>query len=151
LSAQQSRLWNHALLDEAEALLQRALAHHRLGRFQLEAAIQSAHVARRVTGSVDWPALMQLYDALTLLTGSIVARVNGAVAVARAQGAASGLARLDALASDPALRDYQPYWAARAHLLAQTGADGAARDAYRRAIGLSSDPALIAFLQSQMP
>ncbi|GIL40594.1 RNA polymerase sigma factor [Roseiterribacter gracilis] len=151
LSAQDTRLWNHALIDEAELLLRRALTSHRLGRFQLEAAIQSAHIARRSTGTVDWTALVQLYDALTLVTGSIVARVNGAVAVARAQDAAAGLVRLDALAADPALRDYQPYWAARAHLLGETGAVDAAREAYLRAIGLSSDPALIEFLRAQMP
>jgi RNA polymerase sigma-70 factor (ECF subfamily) len=151
LSAQDPRLWNHAMLDDAERLLRGALAHGRLGRFQLEASIQSAHVARRHTGTVDWEALVQLYDALTLLTGSIVARVNGAVAVAQAQGAAQGLARLDALAADPALHEYQPYWAARAHLLAETGATEAARGAYRRAIGLSRDPAMVAFLQSRMP
>jgi RNA polymerase sigma-70 factor, ECF subfamily len=150
LSAQDTRLWNHAMLDEAEMLLHRALTARRLGRFQLEAAIQSAHVARHATGTVDWAALVQLYDALTLVTGSIVARVNGAVAVARAQDAAAGLVRLDALAADPALRDYQPYWAARAHLLSQTGATAASREAYLRAIGLSSDPALIDFLRRQM-
>jgi RNA polymerase sigma-70 factor, ECF subfamily len=151
LSDQDPLLWDGAMLDEAEALLKRALSARRLGRFQLEAAIQSAHVARRVTGAVDWSALVQLYDALTLLTGSIVARVNGAVAFAHAQGAAAGLARLDAIAGDPSLAAYQPYWAARAHLLTETGATEAARDAYRRAIGLSRDPAVIAFLQRRMP
>ena len=51
-----------------------------IGRFQLEAAIQSAHAARRLTGRTDWPAILALYDALHALTGSMVVAINRAVA-----------------------------------------------------------------------
>jgi RNA polymerase sigma-70 factor (ECF subfamily) len=116
----------------------------------LEAAVQSAHAVRRVAGRPDWPAIERLYDALVALTGSPVAAVNRAVAVAECRGAAAGLAALDVLASDPRLATHQPYWAARAALLARTGATTAAEDAYRRAIGLERDPAVRTFLHEQV-
>ena len=104
---------------------------------------------RRHAGSSDWAAIEQLYAALCSLTGSPVAALNHAVAMARAQGAGAGLAALDAMADDPRLCDYQPYWAARAELLARCGAADAAVQAYRRAIGLESDPAVRRFLQQR--
>jgi RNA polymerase sigma-70 factor (ECF subfamily) len=71
------------------------------------------------------------------------------VAVAETRGAAAGLAVLDAVADDPRLADYQPYWAARAGLLAGTGAAAAADAAYAQAIGLEADPAVRRFLQQR--
>ncbi|MBN9009585.1 MAG: RNA polymerase subunit sigma-70, partial [Rhizobiales bacterium] len=70
LSAQDTARWNDALIDEAERLLHRAAEMGRIGRYQVEAAIQSAHVVRRRTGSSDWRAIVTLYDALLALTGS---------------------------------------------------------------------------------
>jgi RNA polymerase sigma-70 factor (ECF subfamily) len=69
------------------------------------------------------------------------------VAVAETRGPAAGLDALDALSSDARLAEYQPYWAARAGLLARSGLRGAADAAYQRAIGLESDPAVREFLQ----
>jgi RNA polymerase sigma-70 factor (ECF subfamily) len=115
----------------------------------LEAAVQSAHAVRRRTGKTDWAAIEQLYDALCVLTGSPVAALNRAVALAETQGPAVGLAALDALASDARLADYQPYWAARADLLARGGAFDTALQAYRQAIGLERDPAVRRFLQQR--
>jgi RNA polymerase sigma-70 factor (ECF subfamily) len=147
LPEQDPTAWDAALIDEAEALLLAASARHGLGRFQLEAAVQSAHVARRRGGVTDWEAIVQIYDALLALTGSPVVALNRAVALAEAQGPAAGLLALDPLADDPRLRDYQPYWAARAGLLARTGDAAAADAAYLRAIGLESDPAVRRFLE----
>jgi RNA polymerase sigma-70 factor (ECF subfamily) len=109
--------------------------------------VQSAHAARRLTGSTDWPAIARLYDALSALTASPVVAINRAVALAYAQGAAAGLAALAALDGDARLEQYQPYWAARAELLAQQGERGEADEAYVRAIGLESDAAVRRFLQ----
>ena len=120
-----------------------------IGRYQLEAAVQSAHGVRRRTGAADWAAIVQLYDALTAMTGSPVVAINRAVALAETGHAAAGLAALDALADDARLADYQPYWAARAGLLARTGDATAADQAYERAIGLESDPAVRRFLQTR--
>lgn len=147
LDAQDTQLWDEALIAEAEELLRQASRFGPTGRFQLEAAVQSAHCARRRTGRSDWPAVVALYEALHALTGSPVAALNRAVALASAQDAPSGLAALDALADDARLADYQPFWAARADLLARTGARDAAFAAYQRAIGLERDPAVRRFLQ----
>lgn len=111
--------------------------------------MQSAHASRRITGRSDWPAIAGLYHALTALTGSPVVEINRAVAVAEINGAAAGLAVLDAIATDPRLVAYQPYWAARAQLLAGCGNNAEAAAAYVQAIGLEIDPAVRRFLQSR--
>ena len=144
LSEQDVVAWDHAAIDEAERRLEAAAAQGRAGRFQLEAAIQSAHAARRRTGATDWAAIAALYDALLALTGSAVVAVNRAVAISHAQGAVAGLAALRGIEAEPALADFQSYWAARADLEARSGVD--ARASYDRAIGLESDPAVRAFL-----
>ncbi len=146
LADQDPARWDTRLIDEAEALLLRASAMGVIGRYQLEAAVQSAHVIRRRTGHADWPAIVQLYDALAALTGSPVVEINRAVAVAETCGAAAGLAVLDGVAGDARLTDYQPYWAARAGLLARVGAVAEADAAYALAIGLEADPAVRIFL-----
>lgn len=147
LAAQDPTLWDHALIEEAEALLLRASRSHEPGRYQLEAAVQSAHAARRLTGRTDWAAIVGLYAALMTLTGSPVVAINRAIAIAETQGAAAGLAALDMVGDDPRLANYQPYWAARADLAAKAGHAAAADTAYARAIGLESDPAVRRFLQ----
>jgi RNA polymerase sigma-70 factor (ECF subfamily) len=149
LTDQDSALWDTPMIEEAEALLLRAGAMGAIGRYQLEAAVQSAHVVRRRTGRPDWVAIERLYDALSALTGSPVVAINRAIAVAETRGAAAGLAALDALADDARLAEYQPYWAARAGLLARTGAVDEADQAYQLAIGLESDPAVRSFLQER--
>jgi RNA polymerase sigma-70 factor (ECF subfamily) len=149
LAKQDPAAWNTPLIEEAEALLHRASTMSAIGRFQLEAAVQSAHVVRRRTGIADWAAIEQLYDALLAVTGSPVVAINRAIAVAETQGPAAGIAALDALADDARLADYQPYWAARAGLLARAGQIDAADQAYQRAIGLESDPAVRRFLQQR--
>jgi RNA polymerase sigma-70 factor (ECF subfamily) len=135
------------LIEEAEALLFRASAMGAIGRYQLEAAVQSAHVVRRLTGGADWAAIERLYDALSAMTRSPVVAINRAIAIAETQGPAAGLALLDALAGDARLAEYQPYWAARAGLQGRTGEFDAADRAYQRAIGLESDPAVRRFLE----
>jgi RNA polymerase sigma-70 factor, ECF subfamily len=78
-----------------------------------------------------------------------VVAINRAIAVAETRGADAGLAALDALAGDARLAEYQPYWAARAGLLARTEQIAAAEEAYQRAIGLEADPAVRRFLQQR--
>jgi RNA polymerase sigma-70 factor (ECF subfamily) len=147
LAEQDPAIWNTQMIEAAEALLFQAGAMGRIGRYQLEAAVQSAHVVRRKTGRTDWAAIEQLYGALFAITGSPVVAINRAIAIAEAQGPAAGLAALDTLSGDTRLADYQPYWAARAGLLASAGAAEEAGHAYDRAIGLEADPAVRRFLQ----
>jgi RNA polymerase sigma-70 factor (ECF subfamily) len=150
LSEQDPARWVAAMIDEAEMLLMRASRCDGVsGRYQLEAAVQSAHAVRRCTGRADWVAIEQLYDALCVLTSSPVAALNRAVALAETRGVAAALAALDALADDARLAEYQPYWAARADLLTRTGAVDAALGAYQQAIGLERDPAVRRFLQQR--
>jgi RNA polymerase sigma-70 factor (ECF subfamily) len=149
LADQDPALWDARLIDEAEALLLRASRMGNVGRYQLEAVVQSAHAARRLTGRTDWAAVAQAYDVLWALTRSPVVAVNRAIAVAETHDVDAGLAALDAAAGDGRLADYQPYWAARAVLLARAGRSDLADAAYRRAIGLEGDPAVRRFLQDR--
>jgi RNA polymerase sigma-70 factor, ECF subfamily len=147
LAEQDPAAWDAVLIAEAEAVLSRASTLPGSGRYQLEAAVQSAHIARGRTGRSDWDAIERIYAALFALTGSPVVALNRAIAVAELRGPAAGLAALDAIAADARLAEYQPHWAARADLLARTGDRKAADAAYERAIGLESDPAVRRFLE----
>jgi RNA polymerase sigma-70 factor (ECF subfamily) len=147
LAEQDISLWDQDRIREAEAALRRAGAMGLIGRYQLEAAIQSAHVSRRRDGRPNWPAVAKLYDALLELTGSPVAAINRAIAVAEIEGPGAALAILNSVSGDPRVIDYQPYWAARADLLARIGATPEARDAYEIAIGLERDPSLRNYLE----
>ena len=149
LADQDPALWDSRLIDEAEALLRRAASMNAIGRYQLEAAAQSAHANRRLTGRTDWAAIVQIYDALVTITDSPVVAINRAVACAEADGPAAGLAALIAIGNDSRLADYQPFWAARAELQARAGDVDAAEQSYQRAIGLESDPAVRRFLQQR--
>jgi RNA polymerase sigma-70 factor (ECF subfamily) len=128
-------------------LLRRASAFNTIGRFQLEAALQSAHVHRCWTHRPNWDEIVQLYDALLALSASPVVAVNRALAQAERDGPRAALDALEPYADDPRLSDYQPYWAARADLLARAGATAEALGAYDLAIGLERDPAARRFLQ----
>jgi RNA polymerase sigma-70 factor (ECF subfamily) len=149
LAQQDSSLWNVGMIAEAESLLHRAGAMNAVGRYQLEAAIQSAHAGRARAGDSDWPAIVQLYDALISLSGSPVAAVNRALAVAELHDPRQALQELDRVADDPRLIEYQPYWAARAELLARVNAREEARHAYSIAIGMERDPAVRRFLEQR--
>jgi len=146
LSRQDVALWSRSMIDEAEAVLSAASAAKRPGRFQLEAAIQSVHAQRAVTGRTDWVAIALLYEGLILLAPTIGARVGQAAALAETRGAESGLSALGAIPPD-AVASYQPYWALSGHLLKRVGRTAEARRAYARAVGLSEDPAVRDFLR----
>jgi RNA polymerase sigma-70 factor (ECF subfamily) len=147
LSAQDPATWNGPMIAAADALLRRASAFNAIGRFQLEAALQSAHIHRCSTRRPNWGEIVQLYDALLAIAASPVVAVNRALALAERDGPQAALAALEPYADDPRLADYQPYWAARANLLARAGATAEALGAYDLAIGLERDPAARRFLQ----
>lgn len=149
LAEQDRELWDCRMIERAEALLLRASAQSRMGRFQMEAAIQSAHVERCRTGQSNWPAVLRLYDELLAMTGSPVVAVNRALVLAEVDGAAAALAAMLTAADEPRLTAYQPYWAARADLLARAGAIGEARHAFDVAIGLAGDEAARRFLEQR--
>ena len=147
LAEQNPALWDQQLIDEAEAALHRASALGAIGRYQIEGALQSAHIHRCRTSQPNWAEVVQLYDALLALVPSPVIAINRALAIAELQGPAAALDAMQAVAVDPRIAEYQPYWAARAQLLAKSGAHTEARQAYEIAIGLERDPAVRRFLQ----
>jgi RNA polymerase sigma-70 factor (ECF subfamily) len=150
LDRQDVALWNTAAIAEAEALLLRAARGRCVGRFQLEAAIQSVHVARRNTGSTDWEAIVTLYDALLATIDSPVVALNRIAALSRSRGASVALVELSRIEDDRRLLNYQPYWATRADLCARAGRSDEAHAAYTRALGLTIDPALRRHLTNQL-
>ncbi|MFE5672645.1 RNA polymerase sigma factor [Agromyces sp. NPDC056523] len=114
------------------------------GRFELEAAIQAVHLDRHRTGETGWPALRELYAALLVVAPSLGAEVAAAAVIGRADGMAAGLAALPAPARGGS---FQPWWATRADLLRRAGRDAEADAAYARAIELTPDPDVRAFLE----
>ena len=149
LAEQDPALWDSQMIDEAEAALHRASDLGAIGRYQLEAALQSAHVHRCRTGQPNWAEVVQLYDALFALVGTPVVAINRALAIAELHGPTAALESMQAIANDPRIAEYQPYWAARAELLAKAGAKSEARQAYEIAIGLERDPSVRRFLQQR--
>ena len=150
LADQDPSRWDSRMINGAEALLRRAGTLGSIGRYQLEAALQSAHVHRRRTGEANWPEVVQLYDALSALIDSPVIAINRALALAELETPSAALEAIKRLEGDARLTEYQPYWAARAELLARTGAPDEARQAYEIAIGLERDPAVRRFLQDRL-
>src|SRR5262249_25501470 len=137
--------WSGPMIEEAESMLATASRFAAPGRFQLEAAIQSAHAQRARSGVTDWEAIALLYEGLLRCGPTVGARVAAAAALAEGRGAEAGLRSLDAISPD-AIAAYQPYWALRGQLLKKLGRIAQARDAYDRAIGLTEEAAVREFL-----
>lgn len=135
-------LWDNQLIERSVSLLTQASLKRTPksipGRFQLEAAIQSVHAARSVTGKTDWRALSQLYKGLMQAYPSIGGAVSRAAVVAEDAGPAQGLKMLNAISYD-GLENYQPFHAVRAHCLAELGQTADAAEAYSKAILLCTD------------
>jgi len=149
LAEQDPAQWKSQMIEEAERLLYQASKLETIGRYQLEAALQSAHAYRRRAGHNNWAEVVQLYDALFAITGSPVVAINRALAIAELHGPEAATEAIKDIATDGRLNEYQPYWAARAELLSKTGAHDEARQAYEMAIGLERDMTVRAFLQKR--
>jgi RNA polymerase sigma-70 factor (ECF subfamily) len=146
LDEQDPSRWDSELIALGERYLQRASTFQSIGRFQIEAAIQSLHCARAISGVVDANALLKLHTALIGVAPTLGARVARAAALGRVEGPSAGLAALDAI-DDEALQRFQPAWATRAHLLADAGRNDDAWLAYGRAIALTTDAGLRRYLE----
>ncbi|WP_421860991.1 RNA polymerase sigma factor [Oceanicaulis sp.] len=148
LSDQDPALWCEESIHSAEAALHRALKLAAPGRYALEASIQSVHAERRVTGATNWLAAAALYDGLIRQTPGLGALTARACAYGEAFGAEHALSLLGEI-SDQAT-DYQPFWAAQGHWLAQARRGQDAREAYERAMALSTDPAVRTYLSERV-
>ncbi|HJR75644.1 MAG TPA: DUF6596 domain-containing protein [Nitrospiraceae bacterium] len=145
LDKQDTARWSQPMMDEAEGHLHLAASFKRIGRYQLEAAIQSIHAGRAVCGQIDWHQIALLYEGLVKLGPGIGSLVGRAVALAQAGEPTAGLAALEEI-SPGRVATYQPFWAARAHVLVLLNRNDDARQAFTRAAGLTSDPALRRYL-----
>jgi predicted RNA polymerase sigma factor len=149
LSDQDPSRWNPRLIDRAHEHLRAAHARGQLGRFQLEAAIQAVHCARRPGGPTDWATLLTLHRVLHEIAPSLGSGVALAAVIAEVDGPAAGLAALDALLDEAGQRGrrFQPARATRAHLLGRLGRSEEAVAAYDGAIDLTHDTAERQYLQ----
>jgi len=145
LNQQDTSLWSRAKIEEAERLLRRALVIQRAGRYQLEAAIQSIHADRLRTGKTDWQQIALLYEGLMKISPSVGSCVGWAVALAQGGQPSIGLNALDAVPANQ-ITSYQPYWAARGHVLEMLRRKDEARDAFNRGASLTDDVALRNYL-----
>jgi len=150
IDQQDVALWDRTQIGSAEKLLHACNRSGPTGRYQLEAAIQSAHIAQRLTGANCWPAIVSLYDHLIALTNSPVAVLNRAAAVAEISGPDVGLAELHAISEYKRILGYQPYWATLGHLNLRAGNTEAGCEALRVAIGLSTDDAVRQYLRLRL-
>ena len=149
LDQQDSSTWQRPLIEQGNQLLHGAARWCTPGPFQLEAAIQSAHCQRLFGGHTPWAGIVSLYERMLALAPSLGAQVAHAVACAQAGDSARAAGLLAGLQS-PRLVAYQPYWVALGHVANQQGQVDAARQAWQRAIGLTSAPALRAHLLARL-
>jgi RNA polymerase sigma-70 factor (ECF subfamily) len=148
LDRQDARLWDRTMVIEAEALLTESARIGHFGRFQCEAAIQSVHVQRPITGQLNLPALRTLYDLLVEQTGSLGAQIGRAVVLAEGGDPGAAAAVLDALPADRVAR-HQPWWVARARVAALAGNRALRRECLRHAIAVTEDTATRDFIEDQ--
>lgn len=150
LERQDRTKWNTAQIEAGTGHLNKALALGKPGPYQIQAAISAVHAAAGRFEDTDWPQIAALYAGLVRLAPSAVTRLNHAVAVSYAKGAAAGLGLLDFLEIEGELYSYQPYHAARADLLRRDGQTDKAKAAYARAIDLSDNAVEREFLQNRL-
>ncbi|MFF3535636.1 RNA polymerase sigma factor [Streptomyces sp. NPDC002466] len=142
LLADQNRArWDRLLIRRGVAALERAVAATGegagLGPYTVQAAIAACHARAPAYRDTDWTTIAALYDRLAAIGPSPVVELNRAVAVSMARGPAAGLALVDALADDPALKGYHLLPSVRGDLLARTGRTDEARAEFARAAGLA--------------
>jgi RNA polymerase sigma-70 factor, ECF subfamily len=136
LTDQDRSRWDQDRLAEGRSLVEAALAQHRLGPYQLQAAIAACHADAAAAADTDWRQIAALYSELLRFDQSPVIEANRAVAVAYAEGPTAGLAILDALAASSRLARWPQLHIARGALLAQCGRHEDAVAAYRIALAL---------------
>jgi RNA polymerase sigma-70 factor (ECF subfamily) len=136
LEEQDRALWDREAIAEGRALVDRAIATHRLGPYTLQAAVAAAHAEAPATAATDWNRIVALYDLLGMVAPSPVVALNRAAAVAMRDGPEAGLALIDAILARGELTGYHPAHAARADLLRRLGRVPEARTAYGRALEL---------------
>ena len=129
--------WDHAAIRRGLAALARAEAQGEIGAYTLQAAIAACHARAATAGDTDWTRIAALYDALATIQPSPVVELNRAVAVAMAEGPAAGLAIIDSIAREPALKAYHLLPAARGDMLEKLGRRREAKAEFERAAAMT--------------
>jgi RNA polymerase sigma-70 factor (ECF subfamily) len=150
LDEQDRALWNQEQIGEGTALVERALASRRFGRYTLQGAIAAVHAEAKTAEETDWPQIAALYAALARIDPSPVVELNRAVAVAMRDGAEAGLRRIDAILARGQLTGYHFAHSARAELHRRLGHLAEARAAYERALSLAQQEPERRFLEKRL-
>jgi RNA polymerase sigma-70 factor (ECF subfamily) len=150
LADQDRSLWDHELIAEGGALVDRALASRRIGPYTLQAAIAAVHAEAPAAAETDWSQIVGLYDVLMRAAPSPVVELNRAVAVAMRDGPMAGLALIDTILERGDLADYALAHSARAELCRRLGKTGDARLSYERALALTRQEPQRRFLDRRL-
>jgi RNA polymerase sigma-70 factor (ECF subfamily) len=150
LEEQDRSLWNREQIDEGSRLVEQALRSPPVGRYVLQAAIAAVHAESPNAESTDWRQIVGLYDILVRVDPTPVVELNRAVAVAMADGAAAGLALIDAILDRGELTEYYLAHSARADLCRRLGRRDDAVAAYRRALELTRQEPERRFLERRL-
>ena len=150
LEDQDRSLWDRERIVEGVTLVERAFAARRIGPYTLQAAIVAVHAEAPTAAATDWTRIVGLYDVLLRVNPSPVIELNRAVALAMRDGAAAGLALIDALLARGKLTDYHPAHAARADLCRRLGRTADARASYERALALTRQAPERHFIQRRL-
>lgn len=150
LDEQDRSLWNRAQIEEGLRLVERALRLHRIGPYQLQAAIAALHAQAATPQETDWKQIAALYRELSLLQPSAVIALNHAAAVALGQGLENGLAMMDEIGASGELESYHLYHAARADLLRRLQRNEEATTAYKRALALTTNSVEQGYLRRRL-
>ena len=136
LEDQDRSLWDGRLIEEGQALVERALQAGGAGPYAVQAAIAAVQAGARAAADTDWRQIAALYDTLLAINPSPVVELNRAVAIAMRDGPGAGLALIDAVLGRGELASYHLAHAARADLLRRLGRRDEARAAYERSLEL---------------
>lgn len=148
LQDQDRSRWDREAIGGATRLLTRAARTRRPGPYQLQAAIVACHAEAERWEDTDWKQIVILYDMLLHLAPSPVTRLHRAIALRYVSGPRAALTEVDRLAAE--LDRYHLFHATRAELLRALGHPDQARDADRRALELTANPAEQAVLQERI-
>jgi len=150
LNDQDRSRWNHDLIAEGKALVERAWSSRRFGAYTVQAAIAAVHAEASDAAATDWARIVGLYDVLLRAEPSPVVELNRAVAVAMRDGPEAGLALIDAILARGELADYHLAHAARADLCRRLERTAEARAAYTRALDLTQQEPERRFLERRL-
>jgi RNA polymerase sigma-70 factor (ECF subfamily) len=145
LEDQDRNLWDHELIAEGLALVEKALRHRRPGPYQLQAAIAAVHSQAAKAADTDWAEIDRLYEILESIQPSPVVTLNRAVAVSKLRGPAAALAMIEPLA--PKLGGYFYFFGLKGALLTQLNRPDEARTAFDHAISLANTAAEAAHIR----